>query len=171
MIFDSMNPMTGDTNIGILNRRTGESTLFRDTDDYDWFGRVSSEGNFLAYSSNELGTYEVFVENLDRGGGRWKLSVDGGFQPVWNPAGHELFYLSRDGSMMAVDVESDGGALRNGAPRTLFHTNVPVSSVIQPDSLNHYDVSADGKTFLISTRVEAPSPIMLILNWTALVAE
>ena len=133
-----------------------------------WFGRFSPDGRWIAYTSNELGQYEVFVERFPKAGGRWKISNGGGFQPVWGPTGEEVFYLAPDGKLMAAAVTAAGSAFSASPPRALFQTRVNVATVNPPESLNHYDVSADGARFLISSRDTSTSvPIVLVFDWRA----
>ena len=82
-----------------------------------WFGRFSPNGQWVAYTSNEPGQYEVFVQRFPKAGGRWKVSSGGGFQPVWNHNGKELFYLAPDGKLMAADVTATESTFTPGPPR------------------------------------------------------
>ncbi len=83
-------------------------------------GRLSPNGRWIAYTSSESGRMEVFIQAFPQGsGGRWQVSTSGGFFPVWRDDGKELFYVSADGDMMAVEVATESG-LRLGTPRALF---------------------------------------------------
>jgi Tol biopolymer transport system component len=154
---------------GVWMMRPGETTAapLRDTAADESFGVLSPDSRLVAYTSNETGQYEVFVESLARRG-RWKVSTGGGFEPVWHPGGTELFYLAPDGQLYAVDTRMTGEALAAASPRRLFATRVNLATLNPPDSLNHYDVSADGERFLISSTPAAPSaPVSVIFNWSA----
>ena len=64
----------------------------------------------MAYSSDESGQREVYVQPYPGPGGKWQISTNGGQEPVWNPEGSELFY--RSGSrMMAVAIDIESGYL------------------------------------------------------------
>jgi len=144
-----------------------EAAPLRNTEAAEWFAVISPDNRWLAYCSNELGQFEVFVEPLGRGGGRWKISAGGGFQPVWHAKGKELFYLDPHGKLMAVDIVQSLDTFE-ASPRVLFPTRVNVATVNPPDSLNHYDVSADGERFLIASQPEATSvPVVVVFNWNA----
>ena len=160
----------GDQDIWVLDRSSGEARPFKETEVYEWSGRFSPDGNWIAYISNELGPYEVFVERFPAGG-HWRVSTDGGFEPVWNPQGGELFYLAPDGTLMAAEYQIRGDQFVRGRVESLFPTRVHIASVVQPDSLNHYDVAMDGERFLILRQPEDPPAVMLILNWTAALRE
>jgi len=77
----------------------------------------SPDGRFLAYISNDSGTYEVYVQTYsDRY--RWQISTRGGYEPVWAKDGHELFYIVNN-KMMAVPVNLEAG-FHPGKPQPLF---------------------------------------------------
>jgi hypothetical protein len=93
------------------------------------------------------------------------VSVNGGGEPQWRRDGRELFYLTPDHVLMAVDVKL-GGTFSIGNPKPLFRTPI-LGTLI--DVRNHYVTSADGQHFLISSRgsVLAPEAITVMMNWTA----
>jgi len=128
--------------------------------------QFSPDGRWVAYSSNESGSMEVYVVPFPSGNGKWQVSTGGGQEPRWRIDGKELFFLSRDSKMMAVPV-STGTSFESGSPVALFqtHRRQPISS---QDVLS-YDVSADGQKFLIATRVDesAVAPLSVLLNWTS----
>ena len=80
----------------------------------DAYPEVSPNGRWIAYHSNESGEFQVYVRpfpNVD--GGRWQISSDGGFSPVWGPDGRELFFRGRGVEMQVVAYE-DGQTFRPG---------------------------------------------------------
>jgi eukaryotic-like serine/threonine-protein kinase len=128
---------------------------------------------WIAYTSSETGSEEVHVRNFPAGDRTWLVSNHGGRLPHWRRDGRELFYLARDGTLMAVDVKvdvvKDGAASAFGPPRELFPTGV--QPYIGPPALpaNSYAVSHDGRRFLINSVVkEAPlTPITIVTGWPA----
>jgi hypothetical protein len=93
-----------------------------------------------------------------------QISRNGGRQPHWRGDGKELFYLSLDRKMMAVDV-SQTGPIRLGAPILLF--GLP-GNVEQSDlSAWPWDVTTDGKRFLIGKSKVVSEPVTVVLNWRA----
>jgi len=124
-------------------------------------GRFSPDGRWLAYTSDESGRPEVYVQPFPGHGGKWQISTAGGGQPVWNRNGKELFYASADNKLMAVDVKADS-SFEVGTPRALFDVHLK--------SINgwKYDISPDGQRFLANTVIEVKAnPITLVLNWAA----
>jgi Tol biopolymer transport system component len=120
---------------------------------------------WIAYTSDETGRSEVYVRNLPDGDRKWPVSTGGGWQPHWRPDGRELFYLTLEGALMAVEVKS-GGTFEPGSPHPLFQTAVPPPPGLELPT-NAYAVGKDGTRFLINgTREEAaPSPITIVTHW------
>ena len=126
---------------------------------------LSPNGRWLAYASDESGELQVYVEPFPATGEKRQISPDGGSEPRWRRDGNELFYLASSNKLMSVPMPG-GIAFDFGAPKVLFDTRVPLTG--NPYRSN-YAVTANGQRFLINTRIEdAPSPINVILNWTAL---
>ncbi len=127
--------------------------------------RISPDGKWIAYNSEESGRSEVYVATFPRHEQRRQISNAGGMIPRWRGDMHEMYYLSPDGAMMAVDVQpaTDGG-LQTGTPHGLFQTHIPVSTV-----LDLYDVTNDGRKFLLDDVVDNASspPITIVVNWPA----
>jgi Tol biopolymer transport system component len=136
---------------------------FLRTDFQESSGRFSPDGRFVAYVSDESGRFEVYVQSFPASGGKWQVSNGGGASPRWRRDGREMFYLSADGKMMAVEVDGSSDTFKAGVPRTLFETRVGSISGDSP-----YDVAADGRRFLVKVLVEetAPAPVTVVLNWT-----
>jgi hypothetical protein len=117
----------------------------------------SPDGRWIAYTSNESGSDQVYVVPYPGPGGKWQVSANGGAFPRWNRNGRELFY--REGTkMMAVDVET-GSSFRSGTPKMLF--DKPYQGT--------YDVAPDGKSFLMfQNAVSAQgqtSELRVVVNW------
>jgi serine/threonine protein kinase len=130
--------------------------------------RFSHDGRWLAYVSDESGSYEVYIRSFTpdgkAGSVRKRVSPNGGFQPTWRRDGKELFYLSPAGEMMAVPVSQSGADLELGHAQALFKTRTTASGRL----LGSYDVAADGQRFLIGELVGDPPPApTVILNWPA----
>ena len=182
LAFHEANPETG-RDIWVLELKDRKARSFLKTPYEEFSSRFSPDGRWLAYTSDESGRREVYVQPYPGPGGKWQISTDGGQEPVWNPKGGELFY--RSGSrIMAVDVNQSrdregAGAGPNqgptgspvptafsaGKPRTLFDgPYLPTGA-----SFPFYDVSPDGQRFLMLKPVEsqtsAPTQINVVLNW------
>ena len=124
------------------------------------WGRFSPDGRFIAFTSIEDGYMNVYAIRVPPGKGKWQISRDGGKQPHWRRDGNELFFLSRDSTLMAVELGSDQAA-PFGVPRPLFGTGIDVEPAYA------YAASGDGQRFLIPQRSEEelPTPLTVVLNW------
>ena len=121
----------------------------------------SPDGRWIAYQSNDSGKYDVYVAPFPGPGPSIPISTAGGREPAWRGDGKELFYVADDGKMMAVPIRESGASLEPGLPVTLFDTRSRQSLI------GRYDVTPDGKKFLVVTRVvdrEIP-PIVVVVNW------
>ena len=128
-------------------------------------GRLSPDGRWLAYDSDETGSAQVYVASFPRREGKWQVSAEtgadqGGSRPVWSREGRELFYVSTSGKVMAVDVHA-GSTFVYGPPKSLFEVRLPPMSPLE--------VSPDGTRFLVLAGVEpdVTTPITLVVNWDA----
>jgi serine/threonine-protein kinase len=141
-------------------RSAGKPYPYLQTEFSEGLAKVSPNGQWLAYSSNETKRNEVYVMTFPNPGGKWQISTSGGTYPVWSRNGKELFFVSADNKMMAVDIGASGGKLEAGIPRALFDVRLT--------TLQGFDVSKDGK-FLVPTPVEqtAAVPMTVVVNWPA----
>jgi DNA-binding winged helix-turn-helix (wHTH) protein/Tol biopolymer transport system component len=124
-------------------------------------GRISPNGHWIAYVSDESGTQEVYVQRFPLLGDKRIVSIGGGVEPMWRKDGKELFYLSPDYSIVSVPFDPSDTP-RIGQPRPLFRAPVNTSS-----TRNHYVVSPDGQRFLINVEDQSTylSPITVMVNW------
>jgi Tol biopolymer transport system component len=129
-------------------------------------GRFSPDGRFVAYASNETGRWEIYVAPFPGPGGNWRVSSEGGNEPVWRRDGKELFYIAADSHLMTVPVKLVP-TFDAGEPKSLFlvRRREPVATI----DMFSYDVSADGQRFLVNTDAGESStpPLTAILNWDA----
>ena len=125
-------------------------------------GNFSPDGGLVAYTSNESGRVEVYVETVPRSDRKWPVSTNGGYEPRWRADGGEIYYLSEDRNLMAVPV---GAGPSFGIPKPLFQAHVPAGvSWLR----THYVPSRDGQRFLVNVATDTvASPITVVLNWSA----
>jgi len=129
--------------------------------------QLSPDGHWMAYISNESGSYQVYVQSFPAGGGKWQVSTTGGVQPRWQHDGKELYYLAPDGKLMAVVVKT-GTNFEAGTPEALFQTHIfgLLTSTLYSQQ---YDVTSDGQRFLIDLDLSDTNgnPLTVVTNWTA----
>jgi Tol biopolymer transport system component len=137
----------------------GEPTAFLQTEFVEVNPRFSPDGRWILYQSNESGSFEVYVAPFPGPGRKWQISLAGGLDPKWRSDGREIFYLSPDSKMMAVEVEYGAGDFRIGGGQALFDLS----------SSADYDVTRDGQKFIATVGLEGPEapPLSLVHNWTA----
>jgi|SRR5579859_5395268 len=124
---------------------------------------VAPNGNWMAYQNNESGRTEIYITPFPGGGPKWQVSTTGGITAHWRRDGKELFFLDLASNVMAVDVDTSGSTIRLGVPHALF------SAVGVRRGSGAYDVTADGKKFLINSGdvKESSEPMTLVLDWAA----
>jgi serine/threonine protein kinase/Tol biopolymer transport system component len=130
--------------------------------------RFSPNGRFVAYTLGSGDSQNVYVSPFPAPQGReerWAVSSGGGFQPLWRHDGKELFYLSVDGKVMAVDVNTTSENFQSGTPKSLFTSRIAGGPSVAPT--HRWDVSPDGQRFLIVTVLDVTqSPaINIMTNW------
>jgi eukaryotic-like serine/threonine-protein kinase len=127
--------------------------------------QFSPNGRYIAYASEETGKREVYVQTFPQHLGKGEVSTSGGMEPMWRRDGKELFYLSLDDRLMAVNVKTDPPPFQAGIPKPLFQVKL-----IAGDWRNRYVVSPDGQRFLmlVPAGQAKPVPIVVVVNWPAL---
>jgi Tol biopolymer transport system component len=83
-------------------------------------GRLSGDGRWIAYTSNESGRVEVYAASFPKAGGKWQVSTSGGRWPRWRDDGKEIFYLAPDNTLMTAEVMSDGAASSNASRQLII---------------------------------------------------
>jgi hypothetical protein len=128
-------------------------------------GQLSPDARWIAYVSDESSQNDVYVRPFPSGGGKWRVSTNGGVEPAWRRDGKELFYLASDRALMSVAMKT-GSTVEIGPPVRLFETRMSVLTS-SGYTRNQYVVTADGQRFLINQPPAAapPSPITVVLNW------
>lgn len=121
----------------------------------------SPDGQWVAYRTSETGVNEVYVAPYPGPGAKFPISPGGGAQPRWSHDGRELFYRTQDPSqVLAVDIQTTP-SFRAGTPKVLFEEHGSYAQF--------YDVSPDGKRFLMVKRPDSAQPSAIqatvVLNW------
>jgi Tol biopolymer transport system component len=127
--------------------------------------QISPDSRWIAYTSNESGTDEVYIQSFPTPGNKRQVSTNGGVQPRWRKDGRELFYLASDQRLMAVRVKLDS-PFEADAPVPLFRTRLIPQGSQSLGLPTAYDVSPDGQRFVVTIPPDdLGPPITVILNW------
>jgi hypothetical protein len=140
----------------------GEAVVFSSGSAAEVHGTISPDGRWMAYTSDEMEAYDVFVRPFPGPGGRWQISKNGGVHPQWSPDGRRLFYrIGR--KLYGVDVEiGEDGAFRPGTQKLLLD-DLPRAQLA-----TSYGVSPDGEAILVPEPADAsgtPEQITVVVYW------
>jgi dipeptidyl aminopeptidase/acylaminoacyl peptidase len=155
ILFNDVDPSTG-TNIWELSLSDRKSRPVVNTRFDEHSATFSPDGHWIAYTSNESGQGEVYVQAYPGPGAKQRVSLEGGFTPAWSHTGRELFYQT-DTATFAVPM-ADTPGLRAGTPRRLFEKTRETTGG---------PLSADDQRFLMTEKAEAnqSSQLNLVQNW------
>ena len=123
--------------------------------------RISPNGQWVAYVSDESGQFEVYITSFPEGKGKWKVSSGGGAYPVWSGDDKELFFVSLSDDFLVCPLVWKGAEIEVGTPQRLFHAALPGVGV-------PFDVFSNGKYLLVNhSEEQAQVPLQLVTNWPA----
>jgi Tol biopolymer transport system component len=135
----------------------GQPQPFLTTPFSEGAGRISPNGRWLAYHSNESGRFEVYVQTFPQPGKKRLISTGGAREPIWGPDGQELFYWNTLGQLIAHQMTA-GDDVTVGRHDVLLH----FPSYLVGENAN-YDVHPDGRRFVIVTN-EIQSRLIVALD-------
>jgi len=123
--------------------------------------RISPNGKWVAYTSDESGNAETYITSFPRGEGRWQITHDGAGWHHWNKNGRELIYFTRNRKIMSVQIE-DGPSPDPGPPRFLKDL-APAKLNITSSS---YDPSSMRWAIIRQTAgLRRPTTINVVTGW------
>jgi Tol biopolymer transport system component len=136
----------------------------------DGWGRISTDGRWVAYESDESGRIEVYVTSFPEGRRRVLVSRGGGRFPKWRRDDRELYYLGADNRLMAATVDGRGAEFDVGEAQALFETRARSDRYLGFGVGASFDVFPDGQRFLVNVMMEQTptTPISVIINWPTL---
>jgi serine/threonine-protein kinase len=155
---------TGFDLVAVPLTASGPSRPILQTGYNEYYPALSPDGRWLAYVSDESNQVEVYLRPLQGGGGKVRVSQDGGLEPVWSRNGKELFYRSlgpRDRQLMVAAIETQP-TLRVMSRTPLFDTDEYEPAVPHAN----YDVMPDGRFLMV--RLGRLSEFVYLQHWTAL---
>jgi len=129
----------------------------------EYSGRLSPDGRWMVFSSDDSGPREIFVQAFPSGPRR-RVSTSGGTSPLWSRDGKELYYIAGDGRLTAVPFRADASGPALGPSQSLFDLGEAGLSSFDP---RPYDVAPDGRFLVVRVVGEEPSnPIVVDVGWT-----
>jgi serine/threonine-protein kinase len=156
---------TEESSFNILSlsvRNPAKTSTILQTPAYEGGARLSPDGRWISYASNESGRNEIYLRPFPGPGERVQVSTDGGTQAIWNPNGKEIFYRMDD-KMMAVDVTTSP-TLKLSAPKLLFEARYAYGAGL---TIPNFDVSRDGQRFVMVKPESGAGRLNVVLNWFA----
>jgi eukaryotic-like serine/threonine-protein kinase len=117
----------------------GTPEPFLQTRAWEVYPTFSPDGRWLAYGSNESGTWEVYVRAFPDNGRKVQISTSGGRIPRWSPRGELLFYRTEDQRVMVTEYSAGSGSFVASKPREWLRTHLSDTGV-----LSNFDVGPDG---------------------------
>ena len=131
---------------------------------------ISRDGRWLAYASNETGSYEVFVQPFPNvSDGKWQISTGGGVEPVWAHNGRELFFLDPTTfELKGAEFSTTADSFQRGRITTLFTAPEGPLSRLLRGGVRAYDVALDDERFLMTRAVESdegPASVVVVQNF------
>jgi Tol biopolymer transport system component len=137
----------------------GKPRPFLNTEANERDGRLSPDGRWMLYTSDESGKNEVYVAPFPGPGGKWQVSTGGANGATWTQNGKEIVYSRPDSTVVSLVVHASANAFEVDPPRTLFRIPLAVSG----------SVTQDGQRFLFAIRPddEQELPLTLITHWPA----
>jgi Tol biopolymer transport system component len=131
--------------------RAGKPESFLQTPADERNPTFSPDGRWLAYASNESGTYEVYVRAFPDKGGKWQISNAGGTYPLWSSNGHELFFRTVDNRIMVATYSAKADSFAPDKPRLWFDKQLANFGIVGTAT---YDLAPDGKRIVALMPVE-----------------
>jgi len=145
--------------VAVTGEREPTPIVQREFNSFD--GRLSPDGQWLAYTGFDTGAQEVYVQRVS-GGDKRQISHGGGVHARWTQNGRELVYWAIPGGVASVGLDTAGSQLRIGDAATLVATRI----LALFDSRSHYDVTRDGQRFLLRQPLGAQHPaVTVMVNW------
>ena len=120
-VFFDVTEKTG-WDVWALDRNTRKSAPVLNSAANEVQPRLSPDGHWLAYASDESGAWKVYVRPFPSGSGKWTISPDGGSQPVWRHDGKELYFITSDGDLAVSGIADSSFDAR--PPIRLFRTQL-----------------------------------------------
>ena len=122
---------------------------------------LSPDGGWLAYTSSESGSQEVYLTRFPSGQGKWQVSAGLGTVPAWSPDGTRLYYIGPEVNILEVKINTEGRVMLS-KPRTVVDgPRLGINPYLG------FDFTADGKSLIViqADSTSGTPAIGVIENW------
>jgi Tol biopolymer transport system component len=146
--------------------RAGKPEVFLQTPAQEVFPSFSPDGRWMAYSSDESGSFQVYVRAFPDKGGKWQISNSGGNYPMWSRTGHDLFFEASDNHIMVAAYTEKGDSFMADKPR--MWSEKQIGGTI---GNRNVDLAPDGKRIVAIMPVEtaegqkAQNQVIFLMNF------
>ena len=132
--------------------RAGNPEVFLQTPATEVFPSFSPDGRWMAYVSDESGTFQVYVRAFPDKGGKWQISNGGGGYPMWSRNGHDLFFETLDNHIMVAAYAVKGDSFVVDKPRVWSEKQLGGGGML--NAAKNFDLAPDGKRIVALMPVE-----------------
>jgi eukaryotic-like serine/threonine-protein kinase len=162
-ILSTAQPVTGGSFLSLVDKQGKATPFVKGAGNYN-NGQFSPNGKWVIYSSDASGDWEIYASPYPGAAGKIQISRGGGTEPRWRGDGKEVYYLAPQNTLTAVSISDDNGVLSAGVPQKLFQ--IPGRAPVSSTDLFTYDVTKDGKRFLVNRYLKPAgvAPLNIILN-------
>jgi serine/threonine protein kinase/Tol biopolymer transport system component len=130
--------------------RAGKPEVFLQTQGDERYPSFSPDGRWMAYASDESGTYQVYVRAFPDKGGKWQISNSDGAYPMWSRTGHDLFFEASDNHILVAAYTVKGDSFVADKPRVWSEKQI--GGVVNGG--RNVDLAPDGKRIIALMPVE-----------------
>jgi Tol biopolymer transport system component len=145
----------------LVDGNGGKVAPFLETPFSEYGARISPDGRWVAYASNQAGACDVWVRPFPASGAPVRVSSSGGHDPVWSPDGKELFFTNGP-KLMSARILSESPAFKAEEARQLFEGGFKYDSDLV---LRFFDVARDGRFLMVEPGQKDQARIVVAPHW------
>jgi eukaryotic-like serine/threonine-protein kinase len=148
--------------------RAGKPEVFLQTPAEERYPSFSPDSRWMAYASNESGTYQVYVRAFPDKGGKWQISNSDGAYPMWSRTGHDLFFETLENRIMVAAYTVKDDSFVADKPRVWSEKQI--GGIV--NSTTNVDLAPDGKRIVALMPVEtaegqkAQNQVTFLMNFS-----
>ncbi len=167
LLYVSTSPITKQ-DLWVLPLDRGTPFPFLKTSANEIQGRISPNGRWIAYVSDESGTWEVYLSSFPKPSFKRTVSIGGGSEPQWAHDGKTLYYLRSDNTLIALPLDSGAVTPQPAMPRALFPLPISGNAAAYIGFYrNHYAVAPDDQHMIVAAEEDEQPPISVMVGWNS----